>query len=75
VLRDGTIGCEETLGRPGRLESLHASLSLPRRIVGVFRPVVQMVMLPMLDAGPALACGGTVASQLIGDDDSWNASQ
>jgi hypothetical protein len=51
VLRDGTIGCEETLGRPQRLDSLHTSLSLPRRLVGVFRPVVQIAMLPMLDAG------------------------
>jgi hypothetical protein len=75
VLRDGTIGCEETLGLPGRLESLHASLSLPRRLVGVFRPVVQIAMRPMLDAGQALAYGGTVASQLIGDDDSWNVRE
>ena len=75
VLRDGTIGCEETLGRPQRLDSLHASLSLPRRLVGVFRPVVQIAMLPMLDAGQALAYGGTVASQLIGDDDSWNVRE
>jgi hypothetical protein len=32
-------------------------------------------MQPMLDAGQALACGGTVASQLIGDDDSWNVRE
>jgi hypothetical protein len=32
-------------------------------------------MLPMLDAGQALADGGTVASQLIGDDDSWNVRE
>jgi hypothetical protein len=75
VLRDGTTGCEETLGLPGRLEPLHASLSLPRRLVGVFRPVVQIAMLPMLAAGQALAYGGTVASQMIGDDDSWNVRE
>ena len=75
MLRDGTVGCEETLGRPQRLESLHASLSLPRRLVGVFRPVVQIAMLPMLNAGQALVYGGTVVSQLIGDDDSWNVRE
>ena len=75
VLRDGTIGCEETLGLPQRLESLHASFSLPRWLVGVFRPVVRRAMLPMLDAGQNLVYGGTVASQLIGDDDSWNARE
>jgi hypothetical protein len=75
VLRDGTVGCGETPGLPGRLKPLHGSLSLPRRLVGVFRPVVQIAMRPMLDAGQALAYGGTVASQLIGDDDSWNVRE
>jgi hypothetical protein len=75
VLRDGTIGCADTLGLPGKLESLHASLSLPRRLVGFFRPVVRRAMLPMRDTGQALAWGGTVASQLIGDDDSWNVRE
>ena len=32
-------------------------------------------MLPMRDTAQALACGGTVASQLIGDDDSWNVRE
>jgi hypothetical protein len=74
VPRDGTIGCAETLHLSGRLKPLHAS-SLARRLVGVFRPVVRRAMLPMRDAGQALACGGTVASQLIGDDDSWNVRE
>jgi hypothetical protein len=32
-------------------------------------------VLPRLDAGQALACGATVASQLIGDADSWNVRE
>jgi hypothetical protein len=70
VLRNGTVGCGETLGLPGRLTPLHASLSLGRRLVGVFRPVVRIAVLPMLDAGQALAYRGIVASQLISDDHS-----
>lgn len=75
VLRDGTIHCEEPLGLAGGLKPLHAPFPLPRRLMGVFRPVVQIAMLPMLNAGQALVYGGTVASQLIGDDDSWNVRE
>jgi hypothetical protein len=59
----------------GGLESLRASLSLPRRLVRVFRPVVRRAMLSTLHTEQALACGGAVASQLIGDEDSWNVRE
>ena len=74
VLRDGTIHCEEPLGLAGGLKPLHAPFPLPRRLMGVFRPVVQIAMLPMFNAGQDLALGGPVASQLIRDDYSMDVS-
>jgi hypothetical protein len=40
----------------------------------IFRPVVQIAMLPMFDTGQDLAHGGTVASQLIHDHHSMDIS-
>jgi hypothetical protein len=43
--------------------------------VGILGAVIQIPVLSMLDAGQDLAHGGTVASQLIRDDHSWDLPQ
>ena len=47
MLRNGTIRGQDTLGVPWGFEPAHAPLALTRRLVGVFRPVVQIAMLAM----------------------------
>ena len=47
VLRDGSIGCEETLGVTGGLNPLHAPLTLTDRLVRVLCPVIEGAMLAM----------------------------
>jgi len=48
---DPIVGGEEVLHVLGRLEPPHLPLSLSRRLIGVLRPVVQIFVLPVLDAG------------------------
>jgi len=47
VLRDGTIGREETLSVARGFEPLHASLPLAGGLVRVLRAVVEIAMLAM----------------------------
>ena len=70
VLRDGTIGGEEALGLPWGLEPLHAPFTLARGLVGVFRPIGQVPVLPVLEPREPLPLRGPIAVQPIGDDDS-----
>jgi hypothetical protein len=51
VLGNGTIRGQEPLGVPWRLEPLHAPLPLTGGLMGVFRTVVEIAVLPMLDTG------------------------
>ena len=68
MLRNGTIRGQETLGVPWGFEPAHAPLALTRRLVGVFRPVVQIAMLAMFYPGQYLALGRTIAFELIGNN-------
>jgi hypothetical protein len=70
VLCDGTIGGEEALGLPWGLEPWQAPFTLARGLVGVFRPMVQVPVLPVLDPREPLPLRGPIAFQPIGDDDS-----
>jgi len=66
---DPVMGGEEALSVPGRLEALHLPLSPSRRLVRVLGPVVQSLVLPVLDAGHDLPLRNLVARQLVGDHD------
>ena len=44
------MGREEALRMACRLEAPHDLLPLARRLVGVFRPVIEVPVLPMLHA-------------------------
>jgi hypothetical protein len=72
VLGNGTIGREEALGVSRRLEPLHPPFPLARRLVGVFRPIVQIAMLPMFHTRQELSLGGSITLQPIRDEDPWS---
>jgi hypothetical protein len=52
---------------PRRLEALHDLLSSSGWLMGILRPVVEALVLPMLDARHDLTFGSGVAAQLVGD--------
>src|SRR5882757_9651962 len=58
---------KEALNLPRRLEPLHDPLSSSGRLMGVFGPVIEALVLPMLDPGHDLPLGSGVALQLVGD--------
>src|SRR5690348_16956889 len=60
---------KEALNVPRRLESLHDPLSSSGRLMGVFGPVIEALVLPMLGPGHDLPLGSGVALQLVGDED------
>jgi len=59
---DLIVGGEEPLRLAGRFELLHLPLSSARRLVRVFRSVVEPLVLAMLDAGHDLSLGRAVAT-------------
>src|SRR6266404_6088173 len=60
-VRDLVMGGKEALNLPRRLEPLHDPLSSSGRLMGVFGPVIEALMLPMLDPGHDLPLGRGVA--------------
>src|SRR5438270_11335906 len=65
---DLIMGGEEALNLPRRLEPLHDPLSSSGRLMGVFGPVIEALVLPMLDPTHDLPLGRGVALQLVGDE-------
>lgn len=51
VLGNRLIGCQKALGMSWRFDFLHPSFSLARRLVGVFRPIVEVSVLSVFDTG------------------------
>ena len=51
------MGGKEALHLPRRLEPLHDPFSSSGRLIGVFGPVIEAVVLPMLDPGHDLPLG------------------
>src|SRR5271167_654628 len=62
------MGGKEALNVPRRLEPLHDPLSSACWLMGVFGPVIETLVLPMLDPGHDLPLGRGVALQLVGDE-------
>jgi hypothetical protein len=58
---------EEALSLPRQLEPLHDPLSSSGWLMGVFGPVIEALVLAMLDPRHDLALGRGVALQLVGD--------
>ena len=65
---DLVISGKEALNLPRRLEPLHDPLSSSGQLMGVFGPVIESLVLPMLDPGHDLPLGSGVALQLVGDE-------
>src|SRR6202045_3817512 len=61
---DLVMSGKEALNVPRR----HDPLSSSGRLMGVFRPVIEALVLPMLDPGHDLPLGSGVALQLVGDE-------
>ena len=66
---DLVMGGEETLCLPSRLEALHLPLSSSRRLVRILGPVVQALVLAVLDTGHHLPLRGAVAGELVSNHD------
>jgi hypothetical protein len=64
---DLVMNREEALSLPGWLEALHDALATAGRLVRVLCPVVQAIMLSLLDARHDLSLGHTIAGEFIGD--------
>ena len=71
---DLVVGRKEALNLPRRLEPLHDPLSSSGRLMGVFGPVIEALVLPMLDPRHDLSLGRSVALQLVGDEHTWGSA-
>ncbi len=71
-LHDQPTGGKAPLGLPKRLAPWPPPLSRASRLVGVFRPMVQLAALPMCSAWEHLPRGRAIAPQLIGHDAAWD---
>ena len=67
MVSNRTVGKKKPLRMTCRFEAPHRSLPLPRRLVGIFRTIIQSFMLPMLDATQDLSCRA-IASEFFRDD-------
>src|ERR1700752_2314463 len=61
------MGGKQALHLPRRLEPLHDPLASPGRLMRILCPVVEALVLPVLNAGYNLPLGGAIAAQLVGD--------
>jgi hypothetical protein len=68
VLGDGTIRGQKPVGVLWRLKPLHAPLPLARRLVGIFRPIIEVAVLPMFHTRQDLPLRSAVAFELVRDD-------
>ena len=64
----------ETLQLTRRLEATHHFLADPCRLVRVFRPVVQPLVLAMFDVQPQIVVRRRVAPELVGNQDTRSAT-
>src|SRR5689334_3891631 len=71
---DLIVDGEKPLHLPRRLEALHDPLSSSGRLVGILRPVVEALVLTVLDARHDLTLGGPIAAQLVGDQHTRRSS-
>ncbi len=62
----------EALGVARVFAAAHPPLALPRGLVRMLRPVVQPLVLPMLDARQHLPQRGPVAGERVGDHHAWH---
>src|SRR6201984_178491 len=61
------LGGKKTLHLPRRLVALHDPLASSGRLMRILCPVVEALVLPVLNAGHNLPLGGAIAAQLVVD--------
>ena len=59
---------KKPLHLPRRLVALHDPLASSGRLMRILCPVVEALVLPVLDPGHDLPLGGGIALQLVGDE-------
>jgi|GEM_PF-1832679 len=75
MVGERAIGGEKPLGVPGGRAPLHAPLTLAGRLMRVVHTVVQVSVLPVLDAREHLPLRSPIACELIRDDDPRDGGQ
>src|SRR5215813_11892356 len=75
VLRDGTIGREETLRLARGFEPLPPLLPLTGRLMRIFRSVVEIPVLAMFHSRQNLSLSGSVALEFVSHDHTRYISQ
>ena len=70
VRRDHAEHRQEPLGCAGGAEAFHGAFAVPGRLVGVLRPVVQVLRLPVLDRRHHLPMRHCITAELVGDQHS-----
>ena len=68
VLGNEIRGREEPLGGARGLKALHTLLPLACWLAGVLRPIIEIPVLAMFDAGKNLALSGSVALEFVDDN-------
>src|SRR3954447_17884383 len=63
-----SVNLDKALGLSSRFEPSHSPLPFSGRLMRVLRPVVQVPMLPMRNAGHHDSLRRPIAAQLVGDD-------
>ena len=69
---DPVVGGEERLGLASWREPLHLPLASARRLVRVFRPIVEALVFAMLDARHDLLVRGLITAKFIRDEHTRN---
>jgi hypothetical protein len=64
---DLIVDGKKVLHRSGRLEAFHDPHASSRWLMGILCPLVQALMLAMLDAGHDFPPGGPIGFRLVGD--------
>jgi hypothetical protein len=75
VMGDGPRGRQKALRVARSLAALPVACALPRGLVGILRAVVQVPVLAVLHSRQYLLLRGTIAFQLVGDDDPRHVHQ
>ena len=71
---DRIVNGDGTLKMSRRLEPFHDELSSPRRLMGVFRPVIQSLVSTMFAAHAHIASRCAIRVELIGDKNARRSS-
>ena len=70
---DNSMDLDKALGVPDGFEPAHSPLPLTRRLMRVLRPVVQVPVLPVSNAGHDHSLSCRVTAQLIRHDHAWTS--